>query len=119
MTRSTSNSARCASRRAAAAGHNGIRSLDGHLGQDYRRVRIGIGHPGHKSLVLYWALRDFEPEERDPKDGWVPRLLGALADEAALLIEGTAKADERYMSRVAHLAPPPKPPLEESEESKA
>jgi PTH1 family peptidyl-tRNA hydrolase len=59
------------------------------------------------------VLRDFEPDERDAKDGWVPKLLGAMADEAALLVEGGAKGDERYMSRVAHLAPPPKPPPEE------
>jgi peptidyl-tRNA hydrolase, PTH1 family len=102
-----------------AAGHNGLRDIDAHVGNDYRRVRIGIGHPGHKSLVLYWALRDFEPDERDAKDGWLPKLLVALASEAPLLAEGTAKADERYMSRVAHLAPPPKPPPEESDESKA
>ncbi len=44
-------------------------------------VRIGIGHPGHKDLVLHWVLRDFEPDERDPKDGWLPKVLGALADE--------------------------------------
>ena len=77
-------------------------------------MRIGIGHPGHKDLVLHWVLRDFEPDERDAKDGWLPKVLGALADEAALLAEGGAKADERYMSRVAHLAPLPKPPAEES-----
>ena len=93
-----------------AGGHNGLRDIDAHVGKDYRRVRIGIGHPGHKDLVLHWVLRDFEPDERDPKDGWLPKVLGALADESALLAEGGAKADERYMSRVAHLAPPPKPP---------
>jgi len=65
------------------------------------------------------VLRDFEPDERDAKDGWVPKVLGALADEAPLLVEGTGKGDERYMSRVAHLAPPPPlppkgPPVEES-----
>ncbi|NBP84462.1 MAG: aminoacyl-tRNA hydrolase [Mycobacteriaceae bacterium] len=90
-----------------AGGHNGLRDLDAHVGKDYRRVRIGIGHPGHKDLVLHWVLRDFEPDERDPKTGWVPKLLSALAEESALLIEGGAKADEKYMSRVAHLAPPP------------
>jgi PTH1 family peptidyl-tRNA hydrolase len=90
-----------------AGGHNGLRDIDAHVGNDYRRVRIGIGHPGHKDLVLHWVLRDFEPDERDPKTGWLPRLLGALADEAALLVEGGAKADEKYMSRVANLAPPP------------
>jgi PTH1 family peptidyl-tRNA hydrolase len=90
-----------------AGGHNGLRDIDAHVGKDYRRVRIGIGHPGHKDLVLHWVLRDFERDERDPKDGWVPKVLHALAEEAALLVEGGAKADERYMSRVAHLAPPP------------
>ena len=90
-----------------AGGHNGLRDIDAHIGKDYRRVRIGIGHPGHKDLVLHWVLRDFEPDERDDRTGWVPKLLGALADESALLAEGGAKADEKYMSRVAHLAPPP------------
>ena len=103
------------------AGHNGLRDLDAHVGNDYRRVRIGIGHPGHKDLVLHWVLRDFEADERDPKTGWLPKLLDALAEESALLVEGGAKADERYMSRVAHLAPPLQPPAKRppSEESKA
>jgi PTH1 family peptidyl-tRNA hydrolase len=70
-------------------------------------VRIGIGHPGHKDLVLHWVLRDFEPDERDAKSGWVPKVLDALAEESALLVEGGARGDEKYMSRVAHLAPPP------------
>ena len=48
-----------------AGGHNGLRDIDAHVGNDYRRVRIGIGHPGHKDLVLHWVLRDFEPDERD------------------------------------------------------
>ena len=90
-----------------AGGHNGLRDIDAHVGNDYRRVRIGIGHPGHKDLVLHWVLRDFEPDERDPKDGWLPKLLNALAEKSALLVEGGAKADEKYMSRVAALAPPP------------
>ena len=91
----------------SAGGHNGLRDIDAHVGKDYRRVRIGIGHPGHKDLVLNWVLRDFEPDERDDKTGWVPKLLGALAEESALLAEGGQKADEKYMSRVAALAPPP------------
>ena len=53
-----------------AGGHNGLRDIDAHVGRDYRRVRIGIGHPGHKDLVLHWVLRDFEPDERA---GWLPR----------------------------------------------
>src|SRR4029453_2771606 len=83
-----------------AGGHNGLRDIDAHLGNDYRRVRIGIGPPGHKDLVLHWVLRDFEPDERDAKTGWVPKVLHALAEESALLAEGGAKADEKYMSRV-------------------
>ena len=83
-----------------AGGHNGLRDIDAHVGQDYRRVRIGIGHPGHKDLVLNWVLRDFDPEE---KSGWLPKVLNALAEESALLVEGTAKGDEKYMSRVMHL----------------
>ena len=90
-----------------AGGHNGLRDIDAHVGNDYRRVRIGIGHPGHKDLVLHWVLRDFEPDERDSRTGWVPKVLHALAEESALLADGGAKGDERYMSRVAQLAPPP------------
>ena len=90
-----------------AAGHNGLRDIDAHVGRDYRRVRIGIGHPGHKDLVLHWALRNFDPDERDAKTGWLPKVLDAIATEAAILAEDTPKADERFMSRVAHLAPPP------------
>ena len=90
-----------------AGGHNGLRDIDAHVGNDYRRVRIGIGHPGHKDLVLHWVLRDFEPDERNEKTGWLPKVLHALAEESAMLAEGGAKADERYMSKVAHLAPPP------------
>ena len=90
-----------------AGGHNGLRDIDAHVGKDYRRMRIGIGHPGHKDLVLHWVLRDFEPDERA---GWLPKVLQAVAEESPLLVEGTGIADERFMSRVAHLAPPPKPP---------
>src|SRR5471032_2423957 len=93
-----------------AGGHNGLRDIDAHVGKDYRRVRIGIGHPGHKDMVLHWVLRDFEPDERDAKDGWLPKLLIALAEESALLVGGTGKEDEKYMSRVAALAPPPNLP---------
>ncbi len=87
-----------------------MRDIDAHVGNLYRRVRIGIGHPGHKDLVLHWVLRDFESDERDAKDGWLPKLLGALAEESALLVGGTGKEDEKYMSRVANLAPPPNLP---------
>ncbi len=90
-----------------AGGHNGLRDIDAHVGKDYRRVRIGIGHPGHKDLVLHWVLRDFEPRRA--------RSQGRLAAEAAERAgRGIGAAGRRrrqgrrkYMSRVAHLAPPP------------
>ena len=88
-----------------AGGHNGIRSIDAHVGQDYWRVRIGIGHPGDKERVLGYVLQDFAKPERE---GWLPVLLDAVADEAALLVTGEQNA---FMSRVmqAVFPPPPRP----------
>lgn len=76
------------------AGHNGLRSITALCGNDYRRVRIGIGHPGHKDLVHGYVLRDFPSEER----GWVEDVTRALAQEAALLAAGD---EASYQSRVA------------------
>ncbi len=92
-----------------AGGHNGIRDLDAHLGTDYRRVRIGIGHPGHKDLVYGYVLQDFSKPERE---SWLPRVLDAIATEAPLLASGRKVDDEKFMSRVAFLVNPPggKPP---------
>ena len=88
-------------------GHNGIRDIDRHLGTDYWRIRIGVGRPeqvipGSRIDIRKWVLMDFTASERD---GWLPDLLRAMADEAPLL----ATHDEgSFMSRVAHLAPAPK-----------
>ena len=88
-------------------GHNGIRDIDRHIGTDYWRVRIGVGRPelvipGSRIDIRKWVLMDFTASERD---GWLPDLLSAMADEAPLL----ATHDEgSFMSRVAHLAPAPK-----------
>ena len=85
-------------------GHNGLRDIDRHLGQNYWRVRIGIGRPPHQSMdVKAWVLGDFT---RDEQAGWLPRLLNAMADEAIRLI---AYDDGGFMSRVAFLAPAPAP----------
>ena len=84
------------------AGHNGLRSIHAHLGPDYRRVRLGVGHPGHKDLVTSHVLNRFAKADRD----WVEPLLGAIADEFPLLLEGD---DSSFMSRVAQAAPPPEP----------
>jgi len=81
------------------AGHNGIRSISSHIGQDFRRVRIGIGHPGDKKRVHSYVLSDFPKAEQ----AWVERTVDAVADALPLLIEGD---DAGFMTRVAYLAPP-------------
>jgi PTH1 family peptidyl-tRNA hydrolase len=78
------------------AGHNGLRSITAHIGNDYRRVRIGIGHPGDKALVHSYVLNDFAKAE----EPWVEDLCRAVADKAALLVAGF---DERFQSDVAAL----------------
>ena len=77
-----------------AAGHNGIRSIDAHLGPDYRRVRIGIGHPGHKDRVTGHVLGNFARAEMDP----LADVLGAIAAEAPWLLAGD---EARFMSEIA------------------
>ena len=66
------------------AGHNGLRSISAHIGNDYRRVRIGIGHPGDKKLVEHYVLQDFAKDEWP----WVEALCDVIADHAGLLIAG-------------------------------
>jgi PTH1 family peptidyl-tRNA hydrolase len=82
------------------AGHNGLRSIDDHIGSDFRRVRIGIGHPGDKTRVTGHVLGDFAKADRD----WLEPLLAAMAKSAPLLAEG----DARFATAVAHLTAPPK-----------
>jgi peptidyl-tRNA hydrolase, PTH1 family len=77
------------------AGHNGLKSLTAHIGNDYVRVRIGIGHPGRKDLVTHHVLRDFAKADHE----WLEPLLGAIAAEASFLAEG---ANDKFQSRVAH-----------------
>jgi len=84
-------------------GHNGIRSLDSHIGKNYWRVRLGIGHPGHKDRVHSYVLRDFPKVDRT---SWVSKLLGSSANDAAMLIEGE---ENSFMSRLAHAVFPPPP----------
>jgi peptidyl-tRNA hydrolase, PTH1 family len=78
------------------AGHNGLRSLSAHIGNDYRRVRLGIGHPGHKDLVQHHVLSDFAKSERP----WVEALVGAVADNADFLARGE---DASFQNKI-HLA---------------
>jgi len=76
------------------AGHNGLRSIDQHLGPDFRRVRIGIGHPGHKDKVTGHVLGNYARSEIDP----LADMLGAMAAEAEWLARGD---DVRFMNEVA------------------
>ena len=78
------------------AGHNGLRSISAHVGNDYRRVRLGVGHPGVKELVHSYVLSDFFKEERP----WVEALREAIADSAGLLATGR---DSTFQNKV-HLA---------------
>lgn len=78
------------------AGHNGLRSITAHIGNDYRRVRMGVGHPGDKRLLERYVLQDFAKDEWT----WVEALCGVVAEDVALLIEGK---DATFQNRV-HLA---------------
>jgi PTH1 family peptidyl-tRNA hydrolase len=84
------------------AGHNGLRSIDAHIGKDYWRVRLGIGHPGDKDLVHAHVLSNFAKSELS----WLDPLLAAVAEEMPRLLEGD---ESGFMSRVAHHTAPPKP----------
>ncbi|KQV38285.1 MULTISPECIES: aminoacyl-tRNA hydrolase [unclassified Rhizobium] len=91
-------------------GHNGIKSLDAHCGKDYRRLRLGIGHPGAKEMVHNHVLGDFAKADQS----WLSPLLDALADNADMLVKGE---DSQLMNKLALAvggkpeaeAPPPKP----------
>ena len=79
-----------------SAGHNGLKSITAHVGNDYRRIRLGIGHPGDKALVHRYVLSDFAKAEI----AWVDALCGAIADHAALVANGQ---DSAFQNKV-HLA---------------
>ena len=90
------------------AGHNGLRSIQAHAGADFKRVRMGIGHPGDKARVTGHVLGDFAKADQ----AWLDPLLDAVADHIDLLLDGR---DSDFMSKVAMAAPAPKPPREEKE----
>jgi PTH1 family peptidyl-tRNA hydrolase len=84
------------------AGHNGLRSIDAHIGIDYRRCRLGIGHPGDKNLVLTWVLHDFAKTDQ----AWLEPLIAAIGEAAPLL---AGNNDAAFASKVGLLLQPPKP----------
>ncbi|MCB2125275.1 MAG: aminoacyl-tRNA hydrolase [Rhodobacteraceae bacterium] len=83
------------------AGHNGLRSLHQHIGDDYARVRIGIGHPGHKDRVADYVLSDFAKAD----EAWLDDLLRGISDGAPALAAGDAA---RFMNAVALRTAPPR-----------
>jgi PTH1 family peptidyl-tRNA hydrolase len=76
------------------AGHNGLRSITSHIGNDYGRVRIGVGHPGSKELVHGWVLRDFSKADAE----WLEPLLDAITEAAGRLAAGD---QARFLTDVA------------------
>jgi PTH1 family peptidyl-tRNA hydrolase len=78
------------------AGHNGLRSISEHIGNDYRRVRIGVGHPGDKDMVQHYVLSDFAKSDR----GWVDALIAIIRENAELIARGQ---DASFQNKV-HLA---------------
>ena len=104
------------------AGHNGLRSIHGHLGEGYARVRLGIGHPGHKDAVAAYVLHDFAKADAD----WLEDLLRGISEGAPALAAGDGQAFMNAVSlrtapprssttaekpKAARLAPAPPPPL--------
>jgi peptidyl-tRNA hydrolase, PTH1 family len=90
------------------AGHNGLRSIDQHIGKDYWRIRVGIGHPGDKSKVHGHVLKDFSKDETK----WLTPLLEAMAEAAPILCEDDASG---FMSKISVLTRPPPAPKPKSD----
>ncbi|MBD3663949.1 aminoacyl-tRNA hydrolase [Sulfitobacter aestuariivivens] len=83
------------------AGHNGLRSIHAHIGPDYGRVRLGVGHPGHKDAVPGYVLRDFPKAD----DDWLDDLLRGISDGAPYLADGDAA---KFSNAVALRVNPPR-----------
>jgi peptidyl-tRNA hydrolase, PTH1 family len=85
------------------AGHNGLRSIHAHIGEAYGRVRLGIGHPGHKDAVAGYVLHDFAKADAE----WLDDLLRGISDGASLLAAGE---DAKFLNKVAlRMSPAPEP----------
>jgi PTH1 family peptidyl-tRNA hydrolase len=84
-----------------AAGHNGLRSIDAAIGNGYRRLRIGVGHPGVKEAVPGYVLHDFPKGDAE----WLVPLIDAIADNAALLAKGQ---DNTFANKLHALTAPAK-----------
>ncbi len=83
------------------AGHNGLRSIHAHIGPEYNRVRLGVGHPGHKDAVPGYVLRDFPKADAD----WLDDVLRGVSDGAPYLVAGDTG---RFMNAVGLRVSPPR-----------
>ena len=83
------------------AGHNGLRSIHAHLGPDYDRVRLGIGHPGHKDRVAGYVLHDFAKADQD----WLDDVMRGISDGIAELVAGHG---DKFLNAIALRAAPPR-----------
>lgn len=83
------------------AGHNGLRSIHAHIGPDYHRVRLGVGHPGHKDAVPGYVLRDFAKAD----ENWLDDVLRGISDGAPELARGNTS---KFMNAVAMRVSPPR-----------
>lgn len=84
------------------AGHNGIRSIQSHIGAGFKRVRIGVGHPGTKEKVVGHVLKDFAKADQQ----WVDTLVDTIGDQAGLVVSGD---DSGFMSKISVALNPPRP----------
>jgi PTH1 family peptidyl-tRNA hydrolase len=83
------------------AGHNGLRSIHAHMGEGYRRLRLGIGHPGDKAKVSSYVLKDFTKADQQ----WLEPLISSAADHIGLAMEGD---ETEFLNKVALAINPPK-----------
>ncbi|KJZ19619.1 aminoacyl-tRNA hydrolase [Loktanella sp. S4079] len=83
------------------AGHNGLRSIHGHIGPDYDRVRLGIGHPGHKDAVAGYVLRDFAKADAE----WLDDEMRGISDGIAALVAGDGP---KFLNAIAFRVAPPR-----------
>jgi PTH1 family peptidyl-tRNA hydrolase len=97
-----------------SAGHNGIKSIDAHVGNDFWRARLGVGHPGQKDLVHAHVLENFAKADT----AWLRPLLDAVADATPLLVAGD---ENKFMTKIALLMnpPPEKPKKKPGEETES
>ncbi|MFN3664340.1 aminoacyl-tRNA hydrolase, partial [Yoonia sp.] len=94
------------------AGHNGLRSIHGHIGPDYGRVRMGVGHPGHKDAVPGYVLRDFPKADQD----WLDDEMRGISDGIAHLVAGDGA---RFLNAVALRTAPPRSSTSKPKPAKA